>query len=940
MSQALSGNVSSKKILNILEDISVIPGIVNAIIVDKNDTVILLHGQQKRQFLLDMISFKLPLKINNQILGYLKLWPKPESILKWLFLNKNQHFLIGLFLFWWVLSIFGIYLYLDKNIFSPLKELKYFVDQIEKDKFTMLKLKTNHSIWQEISRKLNNINDKFAENSDTLRMLFSASKILTSSMEINEIFNTVLNIIQKKFESVSCSVLMLEDDGFLRIKNQRGISPDIVHNIRLNPGEDFAGKSFNECQPIIINDIAKKNSAVTLMLNEKEGLESFVFIPLVIDSKCEGLLNANSYEKNYFTPDKMKTLSTLAEYLSIGLCNARLYERIQEYNRRLGIEVSSTTRELIQTNSRLIQKAKEMKALSDILTASASKSSFSEILTVVVKNIKELLSVQACGFFLYSNDTEEMIPYPPFFGIQSQDFSSLRLKINDITVFKSIITENKSHIFNTMAKDALPFLSNIFDIQSLVLVPLSSGEKILGVIAVANKIEGAFGREDLRILELISDRISSIIENLKLYQELEHRVHDLTTLQEISSAISSEPELEKTLRTIVYTATKAFNADLCDLSLYKEDTRELISQPGGYFTVGQDAIETKVKVDDPNSFLAEVFREGSSFMSPDASIDPQIKNQVLRLLDIRSLILVLLKAENRVIGILRIGKHQANSYKKDHLILAELIAHQAAIIIENARLYDSLRDTKNELERLDRVKNEFISVISHEIKTPISAIKGFVKVVLNGNTGKLNSQQEKFLKIADQSIDRLITLVSELMDISQIESGKIKLNIRPVDAVELIHTVIENIPPAMFGKKIDISLELPENMPFVLADAKRLYQIFDNLMVNSIKFTPSGGKIVIHATDQGDHVLFGVKDTGIGIPEKDRKKVFDKFYRVESTVNKTVSGAGLGLAIVKSIIEIHGGNIWVDSEPKRGANFQFIIPVAKNTANKYNLGGK
>jgi signal transduction histidine kinase len=352
----------------------------------------------------------------------------------------------------------------------------------------------------------------------------------------------------------------------------------------------------------------------------------------------------------------------------------------------------------------------------------------------------------------------------------------------------------------------------------------------------------------------------------------------------------------------------------------------------------------KIPLADTDSLLAEVFKEGKAFVSPDASIDPQIKSEAAKLWDIRSLILVPLKAESKVIGVLRIGRYQANCYKKEYLRLAALIANHAAIIIENAQLYDSLRDTKEKLEKLNQIKNEFISIVSHELRTPITAIKGFVKVVLDGEAGNLNVQQKKFLKIADQSVDRLINLITELLDISRIESGKLRVRPEKIDAYDLVLNVLKSISPAAFGKDLKIDMDVPEGLPLVLADSERLFQVFDNLIINSIKFTPSGGKITIFAKEQDDFILFGVKDTGIGISEKDIKKIFEKFYRVDTTFNKAIAGAGLGLSIIKSIIEIHGGQIWVESAPQKGSTFKFTIPKAREgldaeVINSEDIGG-
>jgi signal transduction histidine kinase len=263
------------------------------------------------------------------------------------------------------------------------------------------------------------------------------------------------------------------------------------------------------------------------------------------------------------------------------------------------------------------------------------------------------------------------------------------------------------------------------------------------------------------------------------------------------------------------------------------------------------------------------------------------------------------------------------------LKLASLIAHQAATIIGNAQLYDSLREAKTELEQLNQIKNEFISMVSHELRTPLTAVKGFVKVVLGGEAGQINPQQEKFLQIADQSIDRLTILITDLLDISRIESGQLKLQMSQIEPREMISTVVNNNAVEAAKKNLRLITKIPHKFPMILADPQRLIQVFENLIHNSIKFTPNGGVITITAADKGDFALFSVADSGIGIDKKDQQKIFEKFYQVDSGVTRTNSGTGLGLAIVKSIIEMHGGQIWVESEPNEGANFFFVIPRAK-----------
>jgi signal transduction histidine kinase len=899
-------------------------------IIDRS-RVVIFTGLNKPERMKAGLSVHFPIQKGSKNFGWLRVTVAAGFIVRHVMLDSNPNitfWLIG----WFLTLILAISVFLARMLYTPLSKLKHFADLIEKESFEPIDPSGSGSTWRGIFTKLNLMNEKLSEANDTLHILFSATQALTSKLEISEIFGNVLEIIQKKFPEVSCSVSMLGDDGFLRIKAQRGVSPDFMKGLQMRPGEGFLGQAYQKCQIVMVNDAETEESPFGAEPIRREGIKSFIHIPLVNDIKCVGILNINSTEKGYFTKERIRSFSTLGEYLSIAVRNVELYGRVQELNERLESEVSTTTRELMQTNSMLIQKVREMKVLSDIAGFAATKVSLPAILEMIVEKIKDLLSAQAAGFFLYSEDMQELIPYPPFFGIRDRDFSRLHFRLDEIKIFNELFTEGKSQLLNEdrQALEALPLLANILAIHSLVLVPLRLGKKNIGIMGVANKFGSPFNQNDVKILELIGDRISGTIENVMLYQEIEHRLHDLTTLQEISSVISSEPVWEQIFRKIVSSTTQSFSADLCAILLYDEKTNELVTQSGAYFTGGYEAVMLSIPVNDQASTTAQVFRSGEAFMSPDASIDPRIKSQTARLWDLRSVLLIPLRAENRVIGVIRIGKHQANYYTKDHMRLATLIAHQAAVIIENAQLYESLRDTKTELENLNRIKNEFISIVSHELRTPITAIKGFVKVILHGDTGKLNPQQEKFLKIVDQSIDRLTLLIAEFLDISRIESGQMNMSLGEVDPKQLVETAVEKFKAEGERKNIKITVKLPDKLPAVNADKERLAQVFDNLISNSVKFTPSGGEITVSAEDKGDYALFKVADNGIGIAAKDHKKIFDKFFQVDSGPARSMPGAGLGLAIAKSIVEMHGGQLWVESELGKGAAFLFVVPRLKS----------
>ena len=933
----VSDKPNRQQIKLVLEKLSRQQDIVMSAVANEKGKIIFARGPQKREQIIWPLYTTIPIAEKGKIAGWLKVWPAPELVFREMTRGGNPYLIAAMMLLWFMLVLAAFSFYLRRHLYLPLTKLQEFVDSFEKDENTTLNAESGYREWHEMFSRLNALSGKAYDTNTTLKMLFSVSQTLTSHIEVNEIFGIVLEIIRKKFHDSACFVSLPGEDGFLRVKSYRGLSPDYAKLVHLRSGEGPIGQSFQKCQTIVTGDLENTDSSMDRLLAENEGMHSSMHVPLLVEAKCVGVLSVANPEKDFFNEGKVDTIATLSKYLGIALRNSQLYERVQELNRRLETEVSITTRELIQTNSRLIHKVREMKALSDIAAFAATKINLQEILEMIVEKIKELLSTQSVGLFLYVPESNEMVPCAPFFGIKDRDFSHLHFHLKEVKTLESVLLEGKNFMFNepSEAAAAVPILASLFGVHSLVLVPLRSGKKNIGVLGVANKFGSPFTQDDLRILELIADRASGIIDNVRLYNELERRVSDLTALQEISSAISSEPVWDKTIKKVISTATREFNADLCALLIYDEKNKELVTQQGAYFTGGNEEVLLRIKTDDPNSHSALVFRSGEPFLSPDASLDPRIKSQTARMWDLRSLITVPLRAENRVIGVLRIGRHKANCYTKDHLKLAELIAHQAAIIIGNAQLYDSLREAKSELEHLNQIKNEFISMVSHELRTPLTAVKGFVKVVLCGEAGDINTQQKKFLQIADQSIDRLTILITDLLDISRIESGQLKLQMAHIDPKEVISAIVTNFATAAAEKKIKFITHVPEKFPKILADRQRLIQVFDNLIMNSIKFTPAGGMITISASDKGDFVLFSVADTGIGIDKKDQQKIFEKFYQVDSGITRSSSGTGLGLAIVRSIVEMHGGQIWVESEPNKGANFQFVVPRAKTEIKDY-----
>ncbi|MCJ7738134.1 MAG: hybrid sensor histidine kinase/response regulator, partial [Anaerolineae bacterium] len=235
------------------------------------------------------------------------------------------------------------------------------------------------------------------------------------------------------------------------------------------------------------------------------------------------------------------------------------------------------------------------------------------------------------------------------------------------------------------------------------------------------------------------------------------------------------------------------------------------------------------------------------------------------------------------------------------------------------------RDFTREAE-LDRMKNDFISIASHELRTPLTSIRGYLDLVLMGAAGPIGEQQRSFLQIVNRNADRLHELVNDLLDISRIESGQVELNISAVSLHGLIDEVSTLFQNQFDAKGLDLIVDVPEDLPEILADPARLSQVFRNLVSNAHKYTRDGA-VIIRARAADSSVQIDIQDSGIGITNTDLDKLFTRFFRATDPLVREQSGTGLGLHITKSLVEMHGGKIWVKSEIGVGTTFSVALPV-------------
>ena len=263
-------------------------------------------------------------------------------------------------------------------------------------------------------------------------------------------------------------------------------------------------------------------------------------------------------------------------------------------------------------------------------------------------------------------------------------------------------------------------------------------------------------------------------------------------------------------------------------------------------------------------------------------------------------------------------------------IIASPFLNENGLILGTVYLFDDITREKE----IDQMKSDFISLVSHELRTPLTSIIGFVSFILDGKAGAINDRQRNSLARVQRQSKRLAALINDLLDISRIESGRIQMDQAPISFLEIVTQRIEEIRPQADEKSIRLVLTAPESVPEVLGDEARMGQVFTNLIGNAIKFTPDNGEVSVKVEADGNLLHVEVIDTGPGIPPEERQKIFDKFYQLSDISTRQQGGSGLGLSISKSIVEAHGGKLWIDDGNQgKGSNFQFVLPLVREDDN-------
>ncbi|HEX7277150.1 MAG TPA: ATP-binding protein [Acidimicrobiales bacterium] len=277
---------------------------------------------------------------------------------------------------------------------------------------------------------------------------------------------------------------------------------------------------------------------------------------------------------------------------------------------------------------------------------------------------------------------------------------------------------------------------------------------------------------------------------------------------------------------------------------------------------------------------------------------------------------------------------RAELYTARNVELAEL-NEQLRVAVEQASAAEAMqrqllireREVVERLTRLDRDKTDFVSSVSHELRTPVTSMLGYLEMLTDGDAGPLNDQQLRMLHVINRNSRRLLNRIEDLLTVSGLEAGKMRLALAPLAVPALVESAVAAVAPAMAGRDLKVTTHVSPDATVIVADAEHLDRVVINLLSNAVKFTPDGGRISVTVTRRGDMVELAVADTGVGIPEDEQPRVFERFFRSSNAQEMAIAGTGLGLVIVKGIVDLHGGTVTLRSTPGLGTEVTIVLPA-------------
>jgi signal transduction histidine kinase len=636
-------------------------------------------------------------------------------------------------------------------------------------------------------------------------------------------------------------------------------------------------------QATYINNLPQTRG-ISLRLPQQERVQAALGVPLETEGRIIGvLILVDTQNPTRFSHTHITRASIFGVQVAIALQNARLFEELRHFNEELDLRVAERTRALHEESNRV----KILLRITSELSASLDQD---HVLNQALHLVNEVANATQGVILLIDPETDEFVfraalglerPLPP------RGAATGMLQHEGLAGW---IIENRSAVIvnDTSSDPRWVNRPQSTDHRAVLGVPLITNEEVIGVLMLFHSQTGAFTMQQLDLVEAAAIQVANAINNANLYlliRDQAERLGRLLHAEQIETA-----------------KNQAILESIADGVLVADSHSKIILGNKPASTI-LDIPRQRLIGKSINELLGLYGHSSDSWIKT-------IENW----------------AEDS-------GATTNPDYLADQLTIQDrVISVHLSPVVAGKQFFGTVsifRDITKEVE-VDRLKSEFVSTVSHELRTPMTSIKGYADLMLMGAAGKMTPPQERYLKVIKNNADRLHMLVNDLLNISRIETGKITLDIRPLDIPQVIEQVVEGHLRGRIQheqKNLEVTTDIEPSLPLVNADHARVTQILTNLIDNAFNYTPEPGKIHLRVRKNNGYVYISVQDSGIGIAKDNLTRIFDRFFRSEDEKVQAVPGTGLGLAIVNSLIDMHGGELTVESNLGEGSVFTFNLPV-------------
>ena len=744
-----------------------------------------------------------------------------------------------------------------------------------------------------------------------LTTLNEVSRSITSTLDLPAVLRLIIAKAMEILE-VEAGSLLLTDEETNELVFQIALGPveTKLRDTRLPLGTGIAGTVAQTGEALIVNDVHHDPRWYTdLDMITDFATRSIICVPLISHNAVIGVVEAiNKKDGSPFNEEDLNLLTSFAAQAAIAIENARLYTRTDEKLARR-VEELSTMQEI----------DRQLNATLDFQRVMSLTLQWAMRVTHATAGSLDLVDYDRGGLLLLTSDG---------FPVAMDRYRDEPWPLNQGIVGR-VARTGEAALVPDVSRDP-DYVAIVDETRSQLSVPILREEQVIGVLTLESPELNGFDEDDLAFVVRLADHAAIAIENARLYDvtqqgllEIEERARRLTVINRVSAMLSASLDLSTITQTIVTEMASVTGMDQCRLVLFDEE--------GDYGTIQAEYVPTpgsaNVRIPMADNPAYESLKDARRpLVISDVRRDPTlVAASLAKGAGVKSMLLVPLVVQDQLVGFISLeATHQHRTFSPAEIELCQTLGNQAAIAVTNARLYAAVK-------RANETKSEFVSLVSHELKMPMTSIKGFAHLLATGRAGEINEHQREFLSVIENNVERMQTLVNELLDHSRLEAGQMRLELGAVSLAEVVSDVVQIVQREIEARNQQLTVDIPAELPPVWADRARLAQVFTNLLSNAYKYTPPDGSIQIRAgletADEKPMVLCAVSDTGIGIAPEERGRIFTAFFRSQHRTSQEVEGSGLGLSIARRIVELHGGRIWVESVVGEGSTFYFTVPV-------------